>query len=482
MPIPRQHSCTIQTCIRNGHVRELCKKYSIYYCELGGVVHICETPPNCDTVEINENRDIVCIFSGIVQVSIDRVWEDAHVHKKSNNTDRANLGLNGKKDSNHVCSKGQCEEQIQVIDRKLNLYMCKVGNILHRCDGSQNCPLTEVTKDGTIVCLFSCKDIGGKIEYNVFGKSLTGTTHYEPNEGDDSDLDVDFGAESEGDMEQEIDGEIGDIKKMNTKLNSKLGRIKKGLKRKRSGEGKKKIKNRKCFDTENPDLIRQSNVIIYDLLFNNQLRDKLNIKATKMHLEIARKAVIKYYKACNKQGIMPILLRADALYDNCMMKCKSLKLTTFESDRQKKPISHTLTTPESNIQRKYGYVIIKLWELVMKTQFFRVNQSKFHFRQHVLGCLHLMKDGHKYQRKNGSMLIVFHKDDFLCKHLPYQNSLKELKKDDKGDPAYTKKQITKGRNNIKGGLKSLVTQVNGEKLLIDFIKDIRHHIGVFPSK
>lgn len=455
MPTNKQHSCT-NDCIDGKNVKILSQKYNIYYCSLGNVVHFCENPPNCECVEINDDEDIVCIFSGIVQTSINDVWENASSIKKNNNPNsNQNISLvwSGKKDDSHTCTKGQCEKSVEVIDRKLNFYVCTIGNIIHRCDGIQSCPLTEVTKDGTVVCLFSGRDIGGKIEYNTFGKSVTGTTHSDPNECEESD----FGMESDDDGEEKkIEECSGKLKKFTTKL----GKIKKEPKRKKTSNDYKKIKNRKCFDTENPNLIKESDKIIYDLIFNNQLRDKLNLKATKTYKEIAKKAVIKYYKACNKQGIMPMLLRAESLYENCMMKCKSL----------------TLVSLERSIQRKYGFIIIKLWELIMKTSFFREHQSKFHFKQHVLGCLHLIKDGYKYQRQNGDYVIVFHKDEFLEKHLPYQNSLKELKTDDKGMPEYTKKQITKGRNNIKGGLKSLVLQLNGEKLLIDFIKEIKNHM------
>jgi hypothetical protein len=469
------HICD-RSCVIGNHIECCSKIHNIYKCNLGKKSHICTDPPDCQIKELTKNGDIVCLFSGIIQTNTKKILEQFTSIREdeivSENPYKDYSDVNGKRDQEHICTKSGCydTESLKPVPGKINTFACSIGNVVHICSPLHSCPLVEVTTNGN-VCLFSGLDIGPKYEYTQFGKPKVSME-----EQNDYDEFVDLFGDEELEERTEVaeDGEDNPIINEESLLNKKRKRTSAAgtrTKKQRTSKdkGEKKVKNRRCFNLSNPDLVNNSNRYINDILFNKTIRRKINDADRKNCLTTALSQVIREYKRCNRLQITPVRSVIDSIFAHEMSKNKNVPAMEFNEEYQNK-----LTT-----------IILKLWNLMLQTRYFHNNKPKFHFKQHVLGSLYLMKRGLAYKEGDDKIKVI-EEDENLCTYLPHQSMLKDMghkKKEKKelktkqkqkirgNEPGYTKKHITRGKNNIKKCLSSLVKN-EGERKLLDFIKDI----------
>jgi len=264
------------------------------------------------------------------------------------------------------------------VEGRIDTYFCNYGKTFHSCNGVENCPITLITKEGNIVCLISGKDLGPKIEYKCFGKPDVGKPQEDGDfvqNNDDQDCDV----SDVSDTDRNDDDDEDDTYE--------------GLNRQEKTKNEKKVKNRRCFDINNPNLAANAKGIIKCILFDN-IREKVNQKDRSSYSNHAISCAKKEYKRCNRENVRPNRFVIDSYYDHAMSNSKSVPVAKYDSKKL----------------YYYTQVVVKMWKLIMSSEYFNKNHSSFHFHQHILGCLYIMSEGLKYkQDSNGTAITIFEK-------------------------------------------------------------------------
>lgn len=334
-------------------------------------------------------------------------------------------------DSFHICTYDTCvqNEYIQEIDKDMRLYGCVVGGAYHFCEvNTASCPNTMLHTDGTIMCVFSGFSIGVLLDNRLYGKPETGMNMY-----------------NEEQVERSREQDPG-----NYVLEDWVD----------SSEKRRRKKRRKCVTNFNPSSVKHDvRLIVLDLLYNKKERVRIDQKRVDEMRESGDNAVRKYYKKCKREHIMPLKHRVETIFSNHM-----------NTKRRLKPL-------QVDVKRIncYTEVIANLWKIIIETEYCKNNSSKFHLRQHVIGTLYVMQMPFFFEGDTRRRLLPG--DNFLYRELPHQNDLKEWQssyEEKKG--TYAKKDVTKGRNNLKDALNSIV---DDEKRLsvIECIENLLKAIG-----
>ena len=371
------------------------------------------------------------------------------------------------------CIKEHSIEQLPEIN---NLYGCIDSGTYHLCGANSDCKYTFTNLDSAIVCLFSKKTIEQTIDFSFYGNSDhnkdSGQTEeceegYAVGKNDDND---------NGDLEQDEQDQIGiipsgilsstaysSIEEIEEELefimsnqqeeeetNNSLviedkekiqGKRTIGIKDKRfmkTLKREKRSKKRKCFNIEDPSLMNSAKSVIEDLLFNNKIRSELNEQKEEKHRSNAISSVRKYYKTCKRLKSYPLLWKVDETYAHEIDRKVLLRIIPYKDDMKQ-------------LVLKYSAMCCKLWHWIIKTPFFNKGKSGFHFKQHVMGSLYIMREG---LMDHENKYTILPKETFLAENLPSHQDLSETSPYIKIMKDYKKSIITNGKNVIRSSLNS----------------------------
>jgi hypothetical protein len=375
----------------------------------------------------------------------------------------------------HICNDN-CPKK--VINREFELYGCLKSGNTHRCLKNERCP-SRMTGE-YIICSFS-----GHVIDRIYNRAKYGKLRCEADSGNIKDLDTGYDQSDYGDGRDDVEDAaiapnesellICDIESAgisdfqvptgNTLREKRL--LKKAEKLENKMKEKKKIpkiqvksmkgtKPRREFSNNNKHLIPDAAYIINALLFDQKSRVELNKKKEFAHRRDAKMAVQAYYKNCSKgdDPVRPCLLTADNI---------------FAQHYNTHILLNVLRSDPDNTQ-KYSELILRLWNIIIKTKYFDEKHSTFHFKKHVMGTLYFLKIGYttdvihddKTQR-----FVLIENDSFLASNLPHENDLQALTND-----TYQKKDITDGRNILKLSLQSEI----GQKPTLAALKKLKSRI------
>ena len=367
-------------------------------------------------------------------------------------------------DVNHICTFNcTLSKSITTIDAKLNLYGCIKSGKYHLCNQSIiKCPCTFLNKDGTITCIFSGIDVGVIIDDNMFKKVDTGKDEYNINfhfhenkkmriEMGKNGNDFPFLPDNDNDNES-FEYEEGEYTIQNWVDSS-------------ANRRKQKSKQRQCFTNINdPNLWKDTESIIYDLLYNTKERSRIDkIRVNEMK-NSAINSIHKHYKKCKRNKLRPIRHHLEKIYNNEMNKKRRMRPLKFNQKQLK----------------YYSNINVNLWKIVINTEYCAKNKSKFHIKQHTIATLYVLQTGLFMNNNNDDELLnqnqnqILPRDDFLYNELPHENNLKEWKSCHTKKWNYNKGDITKGRNNLKLALNS-ITNKNQQNEIMKIMQKITNN-------
>lgn len=367
------------------------------------------------------------------------------------------------------CMKDHSIEKLTEID---NLYGCIDSGAYHLCGANSECKLTFTNLDSAIVCIFSKKTIEQTIDFSFYGNSDhnkdSGQTEeceegYVVSKNDDND-NADFEQEEQdqigiissgildpttfGSIEEEIEFILGTQEEetnnsMVIEDKEKIQDNKRTIGIKDKGfmktlKREKRSKKRKCFNVEDPILMISAKSVIEDLLFNNKIRSELNEQKEQKHKSTAISSVRKYYKTCKRLKVFPFLWKVDETYAHEIDRKVLLRIIPYKEDMKQ-------------LVLKYSKMCCKLWYWIIKTPFFGKGKSGFHFKQHVMGSLYIMREG---LMDHSNKYTILPKETFLAENLPSHQDLSETSPYIKIMKDYKKSIITNGKNVIRSSLNS----------------------------
>ena len=369
------------------------------------------------------------------------------------------------------CFDLSCQErgEIEVISYTDRIYGCLAHGIVHRCS-QEKCSTIFIGSDGMRICYMSGMLHGAKFEDSLWGKPVVGhqesssQDHYDPFHSEDVSspsegggggtkrkrrarrrprpqptpeqllprgpalepaptsigLPVSRQAFSDEDLDDQLNDPVQDrvYKDQTTPWRPK--------------------KMKRNFAVDDTVLRLECITIVDDLIYDADARGRINKAKMSSMRQQGFKRTKEYYKGCKRRGILPNYLTGLDRWFNCVDPSKLLE------------------TPERDLDRVNGLctVCIDMWHLVLKTPSFRSDSSGFHFRNHVLSCLYLMRSNFRHP----SGRILLHQDDFLVRYLPAQNDLDLLKPptagNNKPQRTYGPGDVTKGRKNLRSALNS----------------------------
>jgi hypothetical protein len=412
----------------------------------------------------------------------------------------------------HTCTR-ECIEfgMTAEISKEHNIYGCIESGSIHECHLDEHCRSTELNLDSLVVCLISGRVIGSYIEPKKYGKTDTGkqlsdegtkdadepddySISNNGNEDDEEDIGNDdfMGSFSNSKLESfQIDGSNIDIKEEAGSDSENDGKStpyssvpsspfmanNNNKKRKRRSNASR-TKQRKCFNQNSTEeLGREAEFIIYDLLFNINARRRINVDKENVLKSKAADVVTRYYKDCKKKKICPSLIELDAIYDKHKNTKELLDLLEYDINRV----------------AKYKKLAIAIWNIIMRTDYFKKNKSGFHFKDHVIGILEILKRGYSFVYKGKSYRII-HRDPYLSKNFPAQEDLKSLMISYQQQPSptittataktYQKTNTTTGTNNIKNSFLNILRMsdedVKANSLTpSDIIKELSNDASIY---
>ena len=228
---------------------------------------------------------------------------------------------------NHICTFNcVSSKSIKTIDTKLNLYGCIKSGKYHFCNSNIiKCPCTFLNKDGTITCIFSGIDVGVILDDVMFKKVDTGKDEdnidYHENENKKMRIEIGkngndflFLPDNDNDNDNEsFESEEGEYTIQNWVDSS-------------ANRRKQKNKQRQCFTNVNdPNLWKDTESIIYDLLYNTKERSRIDkIRVNEMK-NSAINSIHKHYKKCKRNKLRPIRHHLEKIYNNEMNKKRRMR-------------------------------------------------------------------------------------------------------------------------------------------------------------
>lgn len=362
----------------------------------------------------------------------------------------------------HCCTKVRCLDGglIDVIDRNERLFGCLASGRAHLCMGDDSCYAQYTDVSGMRTCILSSLEIGPFRDSSVYSrKPDTGKDDQECNsdyyeEPDDDDLDqedpVDMLDEETREFAAGMEQEGGHETRLEKKLRLLTNRAQA---RERPQEKKKKEFNMTLVKKLSDD----ARTIIGHILFTPSVRRKLNDEREAEGKRLGREALDKYYKECCTNRTIPYAHVANQRYQKALNSVFML-LETAE-------------TPMGCADR-WVETIVCLWRAMSYTPYFQRNHSNFHFKQHVIATLYMMKNGLSF---DAYKLLPPSRDLQLC--LPHKTDLHLF------TPAhytkaqqYTKSAATQGTKNIHNCFSGLDLKQHPD-VLAEFEK-IRTLLGI----
>jgi hypothetical protein len=348
----------------------------------------------------------------------------------------------GPVDESHSCDYVECfiGQQIVTISREQKLFGCLKSGKIHLCDEDTNCHTTYVNSDGTRTCFVSGLSKTPLMEKLRYGKSDSGCEDEgesdkekdsggedeEENNSNNINEDIDYDIYDEGDhllFSSTIDAPINQQITASTTANTTP-----------SPMNKRKRKRNKAVRIKGESMNSEYHCVIYDLLYNSKAREIINKEKSDYMREKAKTEVKKYYKRCNKTKKVPVMSVVDDTFDHFNNQKELLYRLPYDKDR----IS-------------YYFELSRIsWSRITNTNYYVTNKSRFHFRQHVIGMLYLMKsNGYYCSIDENKKVLLFPKDVYLANGLPSPSDMVDMPSTSNSNKRYCKKDITNGRNNIK---------------------------------
>ena len=387
------------------------------------------------------------------------IWEDflsSRPEKEHEKEDKVKLFCEewlkkiAKKEPTHSCSQS-CHDQgkIDVISVEQRLYGCVISGRIHQCNKDSSC-IGKFTNEAE-VCLYSGIQIAQYYSSAEFGKSHNES--YGTGDGSDYSLsmfqqDVDDDCAMTESIPMESQAEL-----LQPILNKKKEIIKE--------PGPKKKKPRKCLNIENAQNsdvnTNDARDIINNLLYNTSGREHLNMKQEKELQRVASNAIIKYYKTQFKKGKRPNYHAMLKIYHHQMNTKRLLSLLDKDIGRLD----------------YYCGVVTSLWNVALKSDFFRLSASgDFNFKDHVIGTLYMLQVGFRVDELQFQLIQP---DAYLNEHLPDENFLRSMSS---GKFKFKKGDITRGVNNVKACLNSIVWKISSVEELQKLKKKIYDYRNV----
>ncbi len=199
---------------------------------------------------------------------------------------------------------------------------------------------------------------------------------------------------------------------------------------------------------------------ILDALFNMRYREGVVLNMRTASETLVLDVLRKYFRQCKTAGVRPHSHVVDAVYTAAMKRNPRLTLA-----------------PDAELdglrRKRYVAYIYELWRVAISTPYFERAHNKFRLINHVAGALYMLQEPFAIILNDGVTLVtVIERDEFLSKHLPAQNLLREwsapmrvasasrvlaIKGVANGRARFSKTCVSSGRNAIKDALLSLET-------------------------
>ncbi len=333
-------------------------------------------------------------------------------------------GLKGV-DQWHKCTVSTCSDDgsLEMIDRGTNLYGCTRSGIVHQCRGSEGTCTTQcVSKDGTIVCVFSGAYLGALIDRRnpmCWGKARTGYDLPEANHDNE-------------------DGEsfcVANETNQGYSPARKIGR-----------EARKGVQPRL---SENA--LRDMETVIEDLLYNSNERVRVDSHHKNTMETVARASMRKYYTDCTRARRLPSRHKLENL--RCREMTTKPRLAVF---------------PYNGLRvRYYAGLLMHLWTKVQRSPGRVKKSGRANAKCHALGMLYLMQTPFSAPDGCGNQRDLLPKDNFLYWNLPCHGDLHGWKSTNGSRWKYKKGDITKGRNSIRTYVNSVSGAQEREQLFRD---------------
>lgn len=391
--ILESHKCGTD-CFTNLFVERITADFHLYGCIESGNHHLCKTNSDCELTFTNSESVRLCLYSkGMIDVVID---SNPYGDPEKN---RYGSGVGGDDDrEGYDVSKGDGDD-----------YLDDSGTLDDHRYSEQLLPLPF-----------------GKLLESVLGKESTNDKELSGGENDRSREDascITTSSSSENTVA------------MTESLNKTKRLVDSIISGKRDPNAKR-YKRRRCFDCEDPSLIAEANAIIKDLLFNEDVRRRINVAREEELRENGRSKVRKYYKRCKHASIRPTIQTVDWVYEQAINAKRLLRVIPLDKE----------------LLSKYARVCTQLWAAMLQSNHFKDNKSGYHFNEHVIGTLYTMQVGLKDPENKVSILP---EDEFLYNNLPPYADLKYIPPSLPSIDDYKKGDVTNGRNNIKNSINSV---------------------------
>lgn len=487
----QDHRCSLE-CVKLGYIQTIDESSQIYGCLLSGKHHICRPDKKCVQTIINDDSGYVCLFSqrltgtvidprlfgDIPAKSVDYVRDDdgGRGRRKRRGSDDddvtevaedASSFADGDEDTFHAfggeldnpiiddddCGGVYYNEQAdqEETETEFALHMEEEAENFNEIDGYFEDP--EFSKE------ISVEPLGGPIP----SASVTSNNKVEEEEDEEED--------NNSDTDQEQD-ETAQLRKLlrssitttmsggsNSSVSTPAG-SKEASPRVSTGAipipiesngAKSSRKKRRCFEKNNLALKNQAEDIVYDLLFRNEVRTKLNELRQEQLQNAATLAVAKYFKWCKQRSVRPSYPEAVTIWNHY-----------FDGKRLFNILKYDYATTHY-----YTEICFLVWNALLESSYFKADESKFEFKRSVIAILYLMQHG---LNDKSQKFYILEPDAFLADNLPTRKDLEAMQSVSGGtackNSAYRMYQITTGTTNVKLSLLSL-TDAQRKKLVSD---------------
>jgi len=469
--IDPSHKCDL-LCTQKEYVYTISAEYNLFSCIKSGLVHECKCDENCKFKFVDKNTYIMCILSKrILGRNIDN-----EIFKKQKN--------NYEEKVDDTCEiENEENEHYEVFESKNYQTGLKKPIIKEE---------KEEEKE---------KNLLNSINFNfIFNdNNQLNQLKIEENEIKEKNIEINKKSNFNSTKRRRVRTKINEEIVINLEIHSnenekqiiesisrnptiiKNKKIAKKRKKQiqtltRTPKRRKYNKTDKLFQKMKSDNITDIENILYDILFNDSQRIRIEKKKSTELKNQAVSVIVKYYKYCNKNKYIPNLNHIDNIYDHFMNKRKKLAILVYD----KKKLIY------------YKTIILILLKYMTKSDYWKKHQSKFHIKNHVLGSLYIMQMNFKITFKelviNGendinitdnsdklTETLLFEKDIFLYENLLAPDELKELECSVNPTWNFTKNGMTEGKKQIKNCLNTIIENIDKINL-IDEIKAITENL------
>ncbi len=394
-----------------------------------------------------------------------------------------------------------------------SLYVCTKSGMWHECLSSEDtCYQRVINDEKQTVCYFSGACIGIKIESEKLGKFTQNESGRMTTEDDGYDL-QDFSDNDEGELEveikmeeeaiinedpmedvfetlkQELEKKIEDDKNIQLdafhnregrcmeftmcekETSTKIEQIREWIKmnypyivfretqnpaslffisyyrneasrddkqKKKQPKSRKKSERKNILTFNNKTNQRLIRDIVSDLLFNANERTRLDKIHIGLMKKTCKKAIMHYYKTCKHNKTRPSYPHVLTIHQVEMNRKTRIRVLEWDNRR----IDY------------YTEMISQMWNIIIKSVYFKEHGSNFRIKEHSLGMLYMMQNPY-FILFEGVEIPMFDRDEFLFNNLPPENVLDKWHSSTQKGLVYTKNDITQGRNNIKFSLMSI---------------------------